>query len=161
MTVELQTARIILITGIMASGKSTVAQSLAERLPKSVHLRGDSFRRMIINGREEMTAGYTEDAYQQLLLRYRIAAMAAAQYVEAGFSVIYQDVILGEILNDVIWMLQSASPHTSLHVVVLSPSPEVAAARDKSRAKTGYGDWTAEMLDQSLREETPQVGLKR
>ena len=43
-------ARIFLITGLMASGKSTVAQVLAERLPRSVHLRGDAFRRMIVNG---------------------------------------------------------------------------------------------------------------
>jgi uridine kinase len=39
---------IILIAGNMASGKSTVAQALAERLPKSVHLRGDVFRRMVL-----------------------------------------------------------------------------------------------------------------
>ena len=45
---------IIMITGIMAAGKSTVAQQLAERLPKSVHLRGDVFRRMIVSGRAEM-----------------------------------------------------------------------------------------------------------
>ena len=38
---------IILITGIMAAGKSTIAQALAEALPKSVHLRGDVFRRII------------------------------------------------------------------------------------------------------------------
>lgn len=42
----------ILITGIMASGKSTVAQLLAERLDRSVHLRGDMFRKMIVNDRE-------------------------------------------------------------------------------------------------------------
>ena len=46
--------RIYLITGVMASGKSTVAQLLAERLPRAVHLRGDVFRRMIVSGREEM-----------------------------------------------------------------------------------------------------------
>ena len=32
---------IVVVTGGMAAGKSTVAQALAERLPKSVHLRGD------------------------------------------------------------------------------------------------------------------------
>ena len=46
---------IILITGNMAAGKSTVAQALAERLPMSVHLRGDRFRRMIVNGQAEMS----------------------------------------------------------------------------------------------------------
>jgi adenylylsulfate kinase-like enzyme len=32
---------VILVTGIMASGKSTVAQRLAERFEQSVYLRGD------------------------------------------------------------------------------------------------------------------------
>ena len=38
---------IIVITGVMAAGKSTVAQLLAESLDESVHLRGDIFRRLI------------------------------------------------------------------------------------------------------------------
>ncbi|MFJ2642038.1 MULTISPECIES: AAA family ATPase [unclassified Streptomyces] len=44
-------AAVILVTGVMASGKSTVAQGLAERLPRSVHVRGDVFRRMVVSGR--------------------------------------------------------------------------------------------------------------
>lgn len=57
---------IVLITGAMASGKSTVAQALAERLPRSVHLRGDVFRRMIVNGRAEMTFELSAEARRQL-----------------------------------------------------------------------------------------------
>lgn len=32
---------VVLVTGVMASGKSTVAQALAERLPRAAHVRGD------------------------------------------------------------------------------------------------------------------------
>lgn len=35
---------IYVISGLMASGKSTVAELLARRLARSVHLRGDVFR---------------------------------------------------------------------------------------------------------------------
>jgi predicted kinase len=159
MVVELETPRIILITGIMAAGKSTVAQALAERLPKSVHLRGDIFRRMIVNGRAEMTSNYGEEAYQQLMLRYRLAVNTAGQYLAAGFTVVYQDVILGNELATVISLIQAAIPSYSLHVIVLAPSPDVATARDQARAKTGYSDWTAEALDAGLRSETPRVGV--
>ncbi|MGH8604081.1 MAG: phosphotransferase, partial [Gammaproteobacteria bacterium] len=31
---------IVLITGVQAAGKSTIAQMLAEQLPRSVHVRG-------------------------------------------------------------------------------------------------------------------------
>ena len=46
---------VVVITGIMASGKSTVAEALAKRFAKAVHLRGDIFRRMVVSGRAEMT----------------------------------------------------------------------------------------------------------
>ena len=48
-----------LITGIMAAGKSTVAQALAQRFERGVHLRGDTFRRAIVAGQAEMTADPT------------------------------------------------------------------------------------------------------
>lgn len=53
----------------MASGKSTVAQAAAERLPRSVHVRGDVFRRMIVSGRVEMTPDAPAEALRQLELR--------------------------------------------------------------------------------------------
>lgn len=150
------TPRIILITGIMAAGKSTVAQALAERLPRSVHLRGDVFRRMIVNGSAEMTPEQADEATRLLLLRYRLAAQAAIGYAEAGFTVVYQDVILGPVLSDVAAMLAPAAP---VAVVVLAPSPDVVAQREAGRAKTGYGAWTPEMLDHGLRTDTPRLGL--
>ncbi len=61
---------IILITGIMASGKSTVAQLLAERLDRSVHLRGDVFRKMIVNDRREVRPDAYQTELEQLSLRY-------------------------------------------------------------------------------------------
>ncbi len=147
---------IILITGIMASGKSTVAQSLAERLPRSVHLRGDVFRRMIVNGRVEMEAGYSDLAFEQLMLRYQLAATTADLYCGAGFTVVYQDVIIGPVLVDVVMRLQRLRP---LYVVVLCPSPEVVAEREAGRGKVGYTSWSPVDLDSELRSNTARLGL--
>ncbi len=145
----------ILITGIMASGKSTVAQRLAEKLPKSVHLRGDMFRRMIVNGRVDIEPPVSEDALNQLRLRYTLAAQVADGYCAAGFSVVYQDVIIGDILSDVVKMHRQ----WPLYVVVLCPSPAVAVDRDAHRHKQVYRSWTPEQLDHSLRHETPHLGF--
>src|SRR6476620_3331403 len=98
--------QIILITGNMAAGKSTVAQALAQRLPKSVHLRGDLFRRMIVNGQAEMSFELSEEASKQLWLRYRLAAAAAELYLQAGFMVVYQDIIIGPALGEVVSLYQ-------------------------------------------------------
>ncbi len=109
---------IVLITGIMASGKSTVAQALAERLPKSVHLRGDSFRRMIVNGRVEMQPPFPDQAYAQLRLRYRLSVITADLYCAAGFTVIYQDVIVGAVLQEVVDALKQTGKPLYLDRVV-------------------------------------------
>ena len=148
---------IVVITGIMAAGKSTVAQALAERLPLSVHLRGDLFRRMIVNGQADMTPGNWEVAERQLRLRQRLACQAAVTYAAEGFAVVYQDIILGHDLSLVVNLLDPARQPVS--VVVLAPSPEVAAHRDRERSKTGYGAWTAIDLDAGLRRDTPRLGL--
>ncbi|WP_086561630.1 hypothetical protein [Streptomyces africanus] len=64
----------------MAAGKSTVAQALAETLPRAAHVRGDLFRRMIVSGREEYAPGAGDEARAQLRLRApRIEAVAARE----------------------------------------------------------------------------------
>lgn len=147
---------LFLITGIMATGKSTVTQRLAEQLPRSVHLRGDVFRKMIVSGQAEMARALSAEAAGQLRLRYQLAADAARSYPGAGSSVVYQDIIVGESLPQMIYTL----PDAPLFVIVLCPDAEVAAARDRRRLKTGYSEaFTAEALDRTLRPETPRLGL--
>jgi predicted kinase len=57
---------VVLITGVMASGKSTVAELLARQLPRAAHIRGDVFRRMVVSGREELLPEATTEARAQL-----------------------------------------------------------------------------------------------
>lgn len=146
----------ILITGIMAAGKSSVAQALAERLPRSVHLRGDIFRRMIVRGRADMGFTLSDDALAQLMLRYRLSAMVALEYMAVGFTVVYQDIVIGPTLTE---MCQRLRGHP-LYVVVLCPSPDIVIAREEGRSKRGYRN-QAEVVDfdRVLRSETPRLGL--
>ena len=147
--------QIILITGNMAAGKSSVAQALARRLPKSVHLRGDMFRRAIVNGQAEMTLNLSAEAYQQLQLRYHLAAVVAREYLQAGFTVVYQDIIIGSALSEVI----ATFDDVPLSAIVLCPSPEAVAAREAGRSKTGYTDEKmVYAFDRILRTETPRLG---
>ncbi len=146
---------IYLITGTMASGKSAVAELLARRFARGVHLRGDSFRRMIVSGREEMLPEPSPEAERQLKLRYRLAADAAETYFAAGFTVVVQDVIVGPVLQGFVDQFVSRP----LFVVVLTPNPQVVALREAGRSKQGYGLWTIAQLDDLLRNHTPRLGL--
>uniref|UniRef100_A0AAU1U2I4 AAA family ATPase n=1 Tax=Streptomyces sp. NBC_00119 TaxID=2975659 RepID=A0AAU1U2I4_9ACTN len=152
---ELSSA-VVLVTGVMASGKSTVAQLLAERLPRSVHLRGDSFRRMIVSGREDFTPQPTAEGRAQLRLRYQASAAVADLYAQAGWTVVVQDVVLGEHLDTYL----DAVTARPLYLVILAPRPEAVAAREAGRHKNGYGGpWTVDILDDALRRDTPLRGL--
>ncbi|MEZ4664473.1 MAG: hypothetical protein R2911_43630 [Caldilineaceae bacterium] len=53
-------------------------------------------------GRAEMGYELTEEALNQLNLRYDIAVQVAKMYWAAGFTVVYQDIILGEILAQIV-----------------------------------------------------------
>ncbi|TDD52611.1 phosphotransferase [Nonomuraea terrae] len=147
---------VVLITGIMASGKSTVAQALAERLPRSAHVRGDVFRRMVVGGRADPTPEMGEEEVRQLHLRQRIAANTADLYANAGFTSIVQDIIIGPDLE----RFTKLADTRPLYVVVLAPDPAVVARRESARDKAGYvGEWTIAQFDAVLRGETPRLGL--
>lgn len=146
---------IYLITGLMASGKSTVSDLLAHRLGKAVHLRGDAFRRMIVSGREDMSEIPSPEALSQLDLRYRLTAVAAQMYHQAGFDVVVQDNYYGEMLP---YMIALLSPEAVLPVV-LCPDVATIKAREAGREKTGYAGFGVESLYQNFMETTPRFGL--
>lgn len=147
--------RIFLITGVMASGKSTVSERLAQRLEKSVHLRGDVFRRMIVSGREEMSETPSEEAARQLHMRYDLTAEAAKHYYENGFSVVVQDNYYG---RELLYMTE-ALQGLPLCPVVLCPDAAAVRERERTRGKTGYVGFTVEALHESFLKETPRIGL--
>ena len=146
---------IYVITGIMASGKSTVAELLAQHFDKSVHIRGDIFRKMVVKGRAEMGKTLTEEALTQLDLRHRLAVETAIQYHQEGFTVVLQDNFYGEKLAYVVELL---APEP-VQVIVLCPSVEAIRRRERERGKTGYHSFSVESLYQSFMESTPRIGL--
>jgi len=134
---------IYLITGVMTSGKSTVAELLASKIVNSVHLRGDIFRTMIVSGRAEMH------------LRYGLTADVARTYYDSGFSVVMQDNYYGEELSKILDMLGDRS----VHVIVLCPNVKTVKKREASRGKVGYIGFTRETLHADFMRETPKIGF--
>ena len=147
-------SKLILITGPMAAGKSTVAQLVAERLMPAVHLRGDVFRRMIVSGRIDMSPEAPPEALAQLRLRYRMTRDAARTYHENGFSVVVQDTIVGPILREVIALYRDLP----LIVVVLCPDVETIATREAARNKQAYTGFSVEAFHDLFEKQTPRIG---
>ncbi|HEV3351606.1 MAG TPA: AAA family ATPase [Acidimicrobiales bacterium] len=144
-----------LLTGVPASGKSTVADLLARSFDRGVHVHGDVFRRMVVSGAVSMSPDAGDEAWAQLRLRYRIAGSVADAYFDGGFTVVVQDVVAGPVLAEYVSFIRSRP----LIVIVLVPHPDVVAAREAGRVKTGYDDgWTVEEFDAGFRATTPQLG---
>ena len=97
------------------------------------------------------------EARRQLELRYRLSATAANAYGDAGFTVVVQDIVIGNYLRPYVESL-TARPR---HVIVLVPRLEVVAAREAARSKTAYrpDGISMQALDAIVRAETPRVGL--
>lgn len=147
--------KMYLITGLMASGKSTVSELLAASLEKCVHLRGDVFRKMIVSGREDMSDPPSEEAVRQLHLRYRLTADAAKMYFDSGFSVVIQDNYYGSELSRMLEYLQGYP----VEAVVLCPGVETIRERELHRGKTGYSGFEVEALYDLFMETTPRTGF--
>ncbi len=143
------------ITGVMASGKSTVSELLARSFARGVHVRGDVFRKMIVSGRDPISPELGAEALRQLDLRQHLAVSVANDYWRDDFTVVLQDIYAGGALTNVIERLE-ISP---LYVVVLNPHPDVVAQREAQREKSGYGEWSVEEFCASFGAETPRVGL--
>jgi hypothetical protein len=96
------------------------------------------------------------EALAQLHLRQDIAMDAVRRFTKAGFTTIYQDILLGADFIRVTDSLADLSPR----VVVLNPKVDILAQRDRGRAKTGYGEhFPPSVLAEALERDTPRTGL--
>ena len=132
----------LLITGPQGAGKTTVARLVARHEPRGVHVEGDAFLRFIVAGRAEMTPDASEEALAQLRLRYALARRAAAEYEQAGFAAVVDDIVAGPLLDEI-------APGFD-RVVVLFPSAAAVAERAGAR----HAPWVYDLFAQG----TPRVG---
>ncbi len=146
-----------LVTGISASGKSTVGDMLARRFSRAAYVDGDVFYRMIVSGRVPMVPDPPAEALAQLRLRYRQSVATIESFRAAGFTVVAADVVIGALLTDYLGWLRSEP----VYLVVLAPDVEAGARREAGRRSRAYrpGSWDVPGLDALMRGETPRIGL--
>jgi adenylylsulfate kinase-like enzyme len=149
-----------LVTGAQASGKSTVADLLARRFERGVHVRGGEFYRWAVQGWVHVDDRDQREARRLLDLRYDLSSTVADKYAAAGFTTIVQDNIYGVDVERWLDRIQA----TPKHLVVLRSSLAVIEARDAERQRTlgkiAYrGDFTPVVNDMHVASTNAQLGL--
>jgi adenylylsulfate kinase-like enzyme len=149
---------LMVVTGIMAAGKSTIARLLAQRFARGVHIEADTLQGMIVSGGMWVSQpGEPDgDAAQQLRLRLKQMCLLGRSFFEAGFTVVLDDIIMGERWQH----LQEELHGLPFSLVVRAPQVEVVASqRDGNRSKDPQGHAWATYLDHALRTTMAGFGL--
>lgn len=149
---------IIVVTGIQAAGKSTVSRLLARRFARGVHVEADVLQHMIVSGGEWVREPGVPsgEAERQLRLRLDSMCLLGRSFYRAGFTVVLDDIILGDRWTQ----LQEALQDVPFSLVVLAPNVEtVTRQRDLSREKRTLGAEWAKYLDDALRRTMTGIGI--
>jgi len=157
--------KVVLVTGMQAAGKSTIAPLLASRLgPPAATLDGDVFYRGVVAGAENMTPDPSPEAVRQLQLRYDASALIAQHYADAGFDFVCSDNIFEDDVERWFGRLHGVDPY----LVMLTPSVESVVHRELARGgNNAYRDWqgSSDSLTDAVRafqtyvDNTPRRGL--
>jgi adenylylsulfate kinase-like enzyme len=129
----MERAAIWLITGAPGAGKSTVADALCQRFPLAVHIPVDDIRDWVRSGFSSPVE-WTAETDRQFALARRGAARVAADYADAGFVAVLDDVIRESHLDQYTDHLGNAA----IRKVLLNPSLETVLARNAAPGRKPF-----------------------
>jgi chloramphenicol 3-O-phosphotransferase len=153
-------AKIIVVSGVQGAGKSTVGLALAKRFARGAYIDADTLHSMIVAGKVWVTdtsgpgEKMHEEGARQLRLRLHNCCLLARSFRDAGFTVVFGDIVLGERWQHV----REDLTGVPFFLVVLAPSVDAVIARDAARSYTVGAEW-GKYLDTELRETMAGIGV--
>ena len=124
-------SKIIFITGMAGSGKSTVGRLIAKHFSKSLFIQVDELREKMVNGYARPVGGvFTEEVIEQFQLARSTAAYMARLYANNGVDVVIDDVCVPSNFAD---QYAALFETPGVHRVLLYPKASVVIERITQR----------------------------
>ena len=128
--------QIIVISGPISAGKSSVAAALCERFDRMLLVEVNELRQMVRAGFRHATA-QDHQAQEQLELGCRNAASIALQSAAARYSTVIVDLVTTEMVT---WYCDAlAATPVRVELITLLPDLEITLNRDANRGKDAMG----------------------
>lgn len=119
---------LIILSGPPGAGKSTVAEILAKKFPRSVQFSNDTIRHFIKNGYVAPWES-SEESKIQLKLADDISKVVVEKYIDSGYTVVLDGVFFDEDVNEYQKLFHD------IHSFILLPPIEILKERDDTREK--------------------------
>ena len=127
---------ILILTGPPGVGKTTVAEVLAERSARAVHLESDAFFRFIRSGYVEP---WRRESHRQNQTVMRIVAAAAAAYATAGYFTIIDGIVIPDWFLSPLRDALHGAGHKVAYAVLRAPLSQ-CTARAQQRQREPLDD---------------------
>ncbi|TDD18037.1 AAA family ATPase [Nonomuraea diastatica] len=146
----------VIVSGMPGAGKSTVTGLAARLLPRAARLKADDINEMILGGRVWALGEPKDEAARQVELCDRNLAALAANFVDFGFTVLMDQLVVDRAELDFLVGLLAPRP---VRLVTLAPGVEVCHKRNATRDPEESWEFDGyHQLEADLRRELGDVG---
>ena len=145
-------APLIILSGQLSAGKSTLAEAIARGAAHGVHIDVDGIREMVLGGRASPLE-WTDETTRQFDLAIEGAVALGAVYQRAGFTVVIEGGLDPAAVQGVV---EAADLGSSMVGISLQPPLDVALRRNRERTHKGFDtsilDPVIEAIDAEMRD---------
>jgi hypothetical protein len=145
---------LFVVSGMQGAGKTTVAGLLARRFARGAHVSADTLHKMIASGLVwKSQRGPEGEADAQLRLRLHNMCLLGTSFLQAGFTAVLDDIIIGERVEH----LRGELAGRAFIFVMLTPNLDAVRRREAGRGTALHEQWG--WMDEEIRSGTPRIGL--